>query len=261
MSPSLFFRIIFGNNLKEIISRYTDFCGRLPLPPRWVFGPWKSRSWDTDNQLAVLEDLEMEQVLNLPGSVKLIDAAWEPYFHNFSFDPYRFPDPQGMIDKVHQSGNSLILWISPWLSCLEPQTEVYLECIDQGYFIRDPLGQTYVHRISNSPVMSGSCLDFTNPDAIKWWKAHLRRLIRMGIDGFKTDFGEQIPEDAVFYDGRTGHEMHNIYPRIYNQITYEVLGEVNKEGILLARSAWDGSQAYSAIWAGDQTSDFSPARL
>ena len=139
-APSLFFRIIFGNNLKEIISRYTDFCGRLPLPPRWVFGPWKSRSWDTDNQLAVLEDLEMEQALNLPGSVKLIDAAWEPYFHNFSFDPYRFPDPQGMIDKVHQSGNSLILWISPWLSCLEPQTEVYRECIDQGYFIRDPSG-------------------------------------------------------------------------------------------------------------------------
>jgi alpha-D-xyloside xylohydrolase len=80
----------------------------------------------------------------------------------------------------------------------------------------------------------------------------------MGVDGFKTDFGEQVPEDAVFFDGRTGRELHNIFPRLYNQATYEAMSDAT-HGVLLARSAWDGSQAYCAIWAGDQSSDFGPA--
>jgi alpha-D-xyloside xylohydrolase len=80
----------------------------------------------------------------------------------------------------------------------------------------------------------------------------------MGVDGFKTDFGEQVPEDAVFADGSTGGELHNVYPRLYNQATAEALAR-ETTGILLARSAWHGSQRFSAIFAGDQSSDFGPA--
>ncbi|MBV9545367.1 MAG: glycoside hydrolase family 31 protein [Chloroflexi bacterium] len=89
-----------------------------------------------------------------------------------------------------------------------------------------------------------------------WWQSQLRRLLDMGVRGFKTDFGEQIPADAVFSDGRTGAELHNSYPVLYNRATWEVVREY--DGILLGRSGWAGSQAYPAVWAGDQTSDFSP---
>jgi alpha-D-xyloside xylohydrolase len=67
-----------------------------------------------------------------------------------------------------------------------------------------------------------------------------------------------VPEDAVFYDGRTGLEMHTLYPQIYNQVTYEAM-QRHTHGILLARSAWDGSQPYCALFGGDQSSDFGPA--
>jgi alpha-D-xyloside xylohydrolase len=79
----------------------------------------------------------------------------------------------------------------------------------------------------------------------------------MGVSGFKTDFGEQVPGDAVFHDGRTGREMHNVYPRLYNRLTCEAM-EAVRPGVLLARSGWHGSQRWSAIWAGDQTSDLAP---
>jgi alpha-D-xyloside xylohydrolase len=109
--------------------------------------------------------------------------------------------------------------------------------------------------LANNPSLRGSCIDFTNPEAADWWQDRIRSLIEMGVGGINTDFGEQVPEDAIFHDGRTGREMHNIYPRLYNEITYEAMQSV-RAGVLLARSAWHGSQALSAIWAGDQTSDF-----
>ncbi len=104
----------------------------------------------------------------------------------------------------------------------------------------------------------GSCFDFSNPDAVEWWQQQIKRLVKMGIDGFKTDFGEQVPLNARFFDGRTGVDYHNLFPVMYNHATYQAMTEI-KPGTLFARSAWHGSQAYGVIWAGDQTSDFSPA--
>jgi alpha-D-xyloside xylohydrolase len=104
-------------------------------------------------------------------------------------------------------------------------------------------------------MLVGSCIDLTNPEAAAWWQDNIRRLAEMGVSGFNTDFGEQVPEDAVFYDGRTGREMHNVYPRLYNELTFEAM-QTEQSGMLLARSGWHGSQKLSAIWAGDQTSDF-----
>lgn len=53
-------------------------------------------------------------------------------------------------------------------------------------------------------------VDFSNPEAVKWYQEELRGLLRMGVDAFKTDFGERIPtEDVVFHDGSDPRQMHN----------------------------------------------------
>jgi alpha-D-xyloside xylohydrolase len=109
-------------------------------------------------------------------------------------------------------------------------------------------------------MLVGSCIDLTNPEAVIWWQDNIRQLAEMGVNGFNTDFGEQVPVDSMFHNGKTGHEMHNLYPRLYNELTFEAMqvqrGGVRQPGMLLARSGWHGSQRLSAIWAGDQTSDF-----
>ena len=60
-------------------------------------------------------------------------------------------------------------------------------------------------------------VDFTNPDARRWYQEKLKTLLDMGVDCFKTDFGERIPTDAVYFDGSDPEKMHNYYTYLYNK--------------------------------------------
>ena len=65
--------------------------------------------------------------------------------------------------------------------------------------------------------------DFTNPDACKWYADKLKGLVAMGVDCFKTDFGERIPTDVQWFDGSDPQKMHNHYAYIYNELVWNVL--------------------------------------
>jgi alpha-D-xyloside xylohydrolase len=245
--------IFSGDTLVDILGNYTAWIGRPPVPPQWVFAPWKSRDWRGESETTVREDIERQSELGIPCGVKLIDATWEPGYHSFTFDDGKYRDPHGLIDEIRNAGMRLVLWISPWLV---QGTEWYDAAASAGYMIQQPGGGPYPHRLGNNPDWLGTCIDFTNPDAVSWWQGKLRSLLEIGVSGFKTDFGEQIPEDAVFHNGRTGAELHNLYPVLYNEATWAVVSEF--DGILLARSAWAGSQQFPGVWAGDQSADFNP---
>ena len=87
-------------------------------------------------------------------------------------------------------------------------------------------------------------MDFTNPDAVRWYQSKLAALMDQGVDCFKTDFGERIPKDAVHFDGSDPARMHNYYPVLYNQAVFSLLEEKRGPGeaIVFARSATAGSQ-------------------
>lgn len=257
-SNSLHFQVWCAQPYEELLTRYAQLLG-LPLyqPPAWIFGPWKSRDWTLDNQQNSLEDIRLPRQLKIPATVKLIDAAWETTLNDFLFNNH-YPQPEEMIAEARRLGYRVVLWIAPWMVKNEQTSAVYAFCAENNFLIKDQNGNPYVHRLGNSPGFVGSCFDFTNPQAVEWWQSQIERLVLMGIDGFKTDFGEQVPDDAVFFDGRRGDEMHNLFPFLYNQATYQAMNR-HTEGVLLARSAWDGSQKYCAVWAGDQSSDFGPA--
>lgn len=79
------------------------------------------------------------------------------------------------------------------------------------------------------------------------------RLVDIGVDCFKTDFGERIPTDVQWYDGSDPQKMHNHYAYIYNELVWNVLKETvgEEEAVLFARSASVGAQQFPVHWGGD----------
>ena len=101
-------------------------------------------------------------------------------------------------------------------------------------------------------------VDFTNPDAVKWYTGKLKTVLDCGVDCFKTDFGERIPVDVVYHDGSDPQAMHNYYTYLYNQAVFNLLKEVKgeNEAVLFARSATAGSQKFPVHWGGDCSANY-----
>lgn len=103
-------------------------------------------------------------------------------------------------------------------------------------------------------------IDFTNPDACKWYAACLNTLFDTGIDAIKTDFGERIPShDVQWFDSALDPaKMHNYYAFMYNKLVYETLqARFGRDGaVLFARAATAGTQRFPLQWGGDCESTF-----
>ena len=94
-------------------------------------------------------------------------------------------------------------------------------------------------------------VDFTNPEACKWYQSKLKALLDDGVDCFKTDFGERIPVKGIqYYDGSDPVKMHNYFTFLYNKAVFEVLEKERGKGeaVLFARSATVGGQQFPAHW-------------
>ena len=101
-------------------------------------------------------------------------------------------------------------------------------------------------------------VDFTNPAAREWYAGKLRTLVEMGVDAFKTDFGERIPLNVRYFDSSDPERMHNYYTYLYNQTVFNLLKEMKGENevVVFARSASCGSQKFPVHWGGDNSSTY-----
>ena len=253
MAPSARISFFPSDSMSGALSSYTSHIGRPPVPPDWMFLPWLSGDWRHENQESVLHTVRTARELDIPLGVKLIDAMWEDEDHSFRFDTTKYPDPHQMVRQMKSAGVETVIWLSPSMT---EGGDTYTQASDRGLLIKNTDGESYRHLLGNQPGWYGTTIDFTNPEAVELWQRGIRSLMEMGVAGVKTDFGEQVPLDAVFSDGTTGATGHNLLPYLYNQATWEVVREY--DGIQLARSGWAGCQAIPAIWAGDQSSDTNP---
>lgn len=245
------FVFFYGPSLKSVLRQYTAFTGRPDRPPKWSFGTWMSRlGYESREELEAVADRLREE--EIPSDVLHLDPFWMPPGESctLEWDRDQFPDPEGMITELRDRDFRLSLWEHPHVPV---GTEAFAEGAANGYFVTDGSGTPYVMDRTCQGDYRGALVDFTDQDAVEWWQDRHRRLLEMGVSVFKTDYGEYVPEDAVFDNGLSGRVMHNLYPYLYNKTVYETVGEVNgaDEALVWGRSAWTGSQRFPMHWGGD----------
>ena len=253
---SLDYCVIAGPTPKDVVGRLTALTGRAPLPPAWSFGLWLTTSFTTNyDEATTTHFIDEMKRRDLPLSVFHYDCFWMREFQwcDFTWDRRQFPDPEGMLARVRARGLKISLWINPYVAQKSP---LFAEGAREGYFIKRTNGRVF-QTDQWQPGMA--IVDFTNPAAVAWYQGHLRRLLAMGVDCFKTDFGERIPDTGVVYhDGSDPVEMHNLYALQYNEAVYRLIEEVRgkDDAVVFARSTYASGQRYPVHWGGDCWSTF-----
>ncbi|TAH72913.1 MAG: alpha-xylosidase [Anaerolineaceae bacterium] len=247
--------LINGPSMKDVLTRYTSLTGKPALPPAWTFGLWLSTSFTTSYDEETVNSFVDGMIeRQIPLKVFHFDCFWMKDFHwsNFTWDSDVFPDPEGIIRRLKEKGLKICVWINSYIA---QESSLFAEGAAKGYLIKRPNGDVWQWDMWQ-PGMA--IVDFTNPEACEWFSSKLEALIDMGVDCFKTDFGERIPTDVVYHDGSDPHKMHNYYSYIYNKIVFELLErKLGKgEAVLFARSATAGGQKFPVHWGGDCWSDY-----
>ena len=252
---SLEYYVIAGGNPREILERYTRLTGRPAPVPAWSYGLWLSTSFTTDyDEDTVMSFIDGMAERDLPLSVFHFDCFWMREFNwsDFQWDPRVFPDPEGMLRRLHNKDLRVCVWINPYIG---QRSALFAEAAELGYLVKRTDGDVWQWDMWQAGM---GLVDFTNPDATRWFQDKLRGLFHQGVDAIKTDFGERIPTDVVWHDGSSPEVMHNWYAQLYNAAVFEVLEEHRGEGdaVLFARSATVGGQKQPVHWGGDNSSSF-----
>ncbi|MGL5687908.1 MAG: alpha-xylosidase [Weissella cibaria] len=253
---SLEYYVIAGDSPKAVISKYNKLTGGSVLPPEWTFGLWLSTSFTTDySEETVMSFIDGMFERDIPVSVFHFDCFWMKGFEwsNMEWDKEQFPDPVGLLQRLHDKGLKVCVWINPYISQKSPLFKIGKE---KGYFIKHTDGSVWQWDLWQP---GNAVVDFTNPEARAWYQGLLKNLLDMGVDCFKTDFGERIPmHDAVFFNGGNPEGEHNYYTHRYNKAVFELLQQEKgeDEAVVFARSGTVGGQQYPVHWGGDNLSQF-----
>lgn len=255
------FMVIGGGSMKDVICSYTNLTGKPALPPAWSFGLWMTTSSTMQyDENTVMELVDGMRDRGIPLHVFMYDAfaTKENQWVSFQWDRSIFPHVEEQLKVLREERH---IRTSYWLnSYIAQRSPLFDEAKRLGYLIKKKNGDVWQTDLWQAGM---GIVDFTNPDAYRWFQDKLRPLIKQGIDCIKTDFGERIPTDVVFSDGSDPLRMHNYYTYLYNRCVYELLEECwgKENACLFARSATAGCQQFPVHWSGDPLASYSEMAL
>jgi len=246
---------IYGPEPDQIVGRYRELTGEVPLFGRWAYGFWQCKNkYQSQQELEIVAAKYRAEHIPVDNIVQ--DWFWWVTMGEMKWNP-NYPDPQGLIDTLHKEHFHLMVSIWPYF---RPGSAVYDEFEKKGWFI--------AKTVSPSFHPAGQALyDATNPEARKqYWANANTALFQKGVDAWWLDTDEpetEGREDNLLIMNKTflgsGARYANVYPLFHSQGVSDGQRAASDEKrvFILSRSAYAGSQRYGVTaWSGDVLSDW-----
>jgi alpha-glucosidase len=267
---------IDGPTPKDVIRRYTELTGRMPLPPVWSLGFHQCRySYYPESQVRFIAD--NFRLRRIPADTLWLDIHYLENYNPLTWDKTRFPDPAKMIADLRQQGFHVVTILDPH-PAKKPGWDVYDSGIAGDHFVKRPDGTVYEAPVwpSKSETSPANSVfpDFSRPATREWWGGLYKRLTDVGVAGIWNDMNEpavfKMPLWTMDLDARhdnegqpTSHlEIHNVWGQLMTRSTYEGLLKLrpDERPFVLTRATYAGGQRYSALWPGDNQSRWEDLR-
>jgi alpha-glucosidase len=272
-SDELDYYIIYGPEPAQILETYTQLTGRMPLPPRWALGYHQCR-WSYDSEAVVRDLAQQFRDRQIPCDVIHLDIDYMQGFRVFTWSPRRFSDPAKLIGDLRQDGFKTITIVDPGVK-YEPDGDyaIFHQGVEQDYFVRRPDGSIFHGYVWPDKAVFP---DFLRAEVREWWGNWQKNLTETGVAGIWNDMNEPALDDRPFGDNgnkisfpldanqgtpdecTTHAEAHNLYGYHMAQASYEGLQRLrpNDRSFVLTRSGYAGIQRWSAVWTGDNQSQW-----
>jgi alpha-glucosidase len=258
-----------GPTIPGILDRFTELTGRPFMPPRWAIGYQQCR-WSYTPQSQLLEIADELRRRRIPCDCLYLDIDYMPGGHALAFNPATFPDPAGMLRRLHEQGFRVIANISPLLVRDDPRFD---EAVREGHFLKTADGQVLMGRHfyweEFGGGTTGDCawLDFSRSATREWWDRQHRAFLDLGVDAIWNDLnepdelGKAWPKNLKYdFDGRPIDHCRTSsqYPLIQAEMSYEILKQhsPDRRPYVISRGGYAGTQRCAALWTGDNKSDW-----
>jgi len=265
-----------GPKISQVVERYTELTGRMPLPPRWSLGYQQSRySYETRQRLeSVAREFRRRQ---LPCDVLHCDIHHMDGHRVFTFGS-DFPKPAQMMARLAKQGFKVVAIANPGVKDT-PRFDVFRRGRKLKAFVKDPSGK----KDALGEVWSGRSRfpDFLNAAVRAWWGNEQAAHLAKGVAGIWNDMNEPAnfarpdktldPEALHHTDHgpRRHHQIHNLYGMQMARASRDGMllmadsgtippGEIpphrHPRPFVITRAGYAGIQRHAVVWTGDNSS-------
>ncbi len=269
MGGELNYYFIAGPAPRDVLRRYRDLTGPMPLPPLWSLGYQQCR-------YSYYPDAEVRRIAStfradrIPADGIWFDIHYMRGYRVFTWNHHRFPHPRRLLGYLHGLGFHTVTITDPGIK-KDPNYFAYRSGVRNHIFATLPNGNIFI-----GPVWPGDAAfpDFTNPRARDWWGRQIDRFAAAGVDGIWNDMNEPsvfntpfktMPNEVRFFNAGqpgTAAEDHNVFGQQMSRATHDALLRLRPDvrPFVLTRATYAGGQKYAAVWTGDNVADWSHLR-
>lgn len=257
--------LLAGPTLPEVTRRYAALTGRAPLPPLWALGYHQCR-WGYRREAEFRELAAQFAAADVPVSALWYDIDYMDEYRLFTWDRVNFPNPAALNRDLKDASIRAVTIVDPGVK-REPGYAVYESGREREAFCQTASGREYVGKVWPGDTVFP---DFTLETTRNWWAGWLADFLRdSAVDGAWLDMndpatGYSRTEEMRFDHGAIPHHRyHNQYAHFMAMASRSACERIDPEGrpFLLTRSACAGTQRYSAVWTGDNASNWKHLRM